>query len=314
MPLLETIVGRGTTASKPAASADNEGYLYFDTDLDKLQRSNGSAWQDVERSDVAGSLDLSGVTIERSIQGVSDYVAAYDASAADERGFPVGQLRMGRGHSIIADECFINSTTDTLEGGVSRAVSGAGADISVGTAEANHPGIVVLSTGTTTTGYCVIGNPNGTLVLLGGGKVRFGIVAKLTTLSDGTNTYTTRLGITEAYNADPVDGVYFRYTHGTNGGEWQGVCRSNSTESTLDTNTAADTSWHTFEFEVNAAASSVEFFIDGSSVGTIATNIPSGAGRTTGFIPASIVKSAGSTARSLSVDAYWAIFEFTTAR
>lgn len=54
MSLLETIIGRGTTAAKPAASADNEGYVYFDTDLDKLQRSNGSAWQDIERADPAG--------------------------------------------------------------------------------------------------------------------------------------------------------------------------------------------------------------------------------------------------------------------
>lgn len=51
MPLLETLIGRGTTASKPAAAAANEGYIYFDTDLDKLQRSNGTSWDDVERAD-----------------------------------------------------------------------------------------------------------------------------------------------------------------------------------------------------------------------------------------------------------------------
>ena len=55
MSLLPTVHGRGTTAAKPAAAAANEGYLYFDTDLDKLQRSNGSAWQDVERADPAAA-------------------------------------------------------------------------------------------------------------------------------------------------------------------------------------------------------------------------------------------------------------------
>lgn len=39
--------GRGTTAAKPAAAAGNTGWLYFDTDLGKLQRSNGAAWEDV---------------------------------------------------------------------------------------------------------------------------------------------------------------------------------------------------------------------------------------------------------------------------
>lgn len=39
-----TAHGYGTTAAKPAASASNSGYLYFDTDLQALQRSNGTAW------------------------------------------------------------------------------------------------------------------------------------------------------------------------------------------------------------------------------------------------------------------------------
>lgn len=43
-----TVHGRGTTASKPAASSSNSGYLYFDTSLQKLQRSNGTTWEDCE--------------------------------------------------------------------------------------------------------------------------------------------------------------------------------------------------------------------------------------------------------------------------
>lgn len=50
----EDLIGRGTTASKPAAGIP--GRLYYDTDLDKLQRDSGSAWQDVEQS-------ASGVTV-----------------------------------------------------------------------------------------------------------------------------------------------------------------------------------------------------------------------------------------------------------
>ena len=43
-----TIIGRGTTAQKPAAAAGNAGWLYFDTTLGKLQRSNGTDWEDCE--------------------------------------------------------------------------------------------------------------------------------------------------------------------------------------------------------------------------------------------------------------------------
>ncbi len=46
--------GRGTTAAKPAAATGNAGYTYFDTDLGKLQRSDGATWQDIAEA-VGGS-------------------------------------------------------------------------------------------------------------------------------------------------------------------------------------------------------------------------------------------------------------------
>jgi len=52
------INGRGTTESKPAASAANVGWLYYDTTLGKLQRSNGTTWEDCE-----GDGSSSGVSI-----------------------------------------------------------------------------------------------------------------------------------------------------------------------------------------------------------------------------------------------------------
>lgn len=57
-----TVLGRGTTASKPAAAAGNAGFLYFDTDLGKLQRSNGSAWQDIAETVGAGSVAWGSIT------------------------------------------------------------------------------------------------------------------------------------------------------------------------------------------------------------------------------------------------------------
>ena len=45
----EDLIGRSNTAGKPAAG--KPGRLWFDTSLDKLQRDNGSAWEDVERTD-----------------------------------------------------------------------------------------------------------------------------------------------------------------------------------------------------------------------------------------------------------------------
>ena len=57
-----TIHGRGTTGAKPAAAAGNAGYLYFDTTLTKLQRSTGSAWEDVAEPGATTSYSLTAST------------------------------------------------------------------------------------------------------------------------------------------------------------------------------------------------------------------------------------------------------------
>lgn len=59
-----TIHGRGTTGAKPAAAAGNAGYLYFDTTLTKLQRSTGSAWEDVAEPGATTSYSLTATTTD----------------------------------------------------------------------------------------------------------------------------------------------------------------------------------------------------------------------------------------------------------
>ena len=56
---------------------------------------------------------------------------------------------------------------------------------------------------------------------------------------------------------------------------WYMRCSNAGTTTSLDTSTAVDTNWHKFTLVINAAASSVEGFIDDVSIGTISTNIPS---------------------------------------
>jgi hypothetical protein len=68
--------------------------------------------------------------------------------------------------------------------------------------------------------------------------------------------------------------------------------------------------WFRLEAIINAAASSVTFYFDGTSVGTITTNIPTPA---TAF-GCSIIKSAGTTARYLFIDYLRLTQGFTTQR
>lgn len=166
----------------------------------------------------------------------------------------------------------------------------------------NRPGVLQLNMGTQGSGFAAI-HGGVVAVELGSAETTFIAPVRLSALSDATDTYTCRVGLGDVNNGDPTDGIMFRYTHGTNSGNWQCIARGASTESVINTSTAPSTSaFQTLKFVVNAAGNSVEFFIDGVSQGTIATaNIPT-TGEFTGIM-AHMFRSAGSSnARSLYMD------------
>ncbi len=130
-------------------------------------------------------------------------------------------------------------------------------------------------------------------------------------LPDGVNTGDLRCGFFDSNTAtESVDAVMFR---SVDGGNFFAVCRSNNTETTVDTGVAPvlDTFMH-FVVQVNAAATSVTFQIytapvDGSAPtslysGTIATNIPTGAGRQVGHGAKVLRVAATAVALGLNID------------
>lgn len=167
----------------------------------------------------------------------------------------------------------------------------------------NHSGFLELSLGTTTSGRAgIVMNDNTQCFQFGVNPNQSQACVKLGTLSDGTDTYTAWTGYNDTATGNGVDMVAFRYTHGTNSGRWEAVCRSNSSETATDTGIAAETSsFHTFEIFINAAGNSVTFYIDGSLVATVTTNIPTGSARTLGWLTGG-VKSAGTTNRKIVSD------------
>lgn len=201
--------------------------------------------------------------------------------------------------------------------------SGTGADVdtNVRASEVNHPGIASLTTGTTTTGYASIVSRYASGILLGGGAWRLRAIFLVPALSDGTDTYTLHVGFGDSQVAgNPTDGIFLRYTHGTNSGKFEAVTRSNGTETATDTGvTVAIDTWYRLDIVVNEDASEVEFWLreadtgDSNLVATNTTNIPSGTGRETA-VQASILKSAGTTARLAHVDYLGGRCEFTTQR
>lgn len=175
----------------------------------------------------------------------------------------------------------------------------------------NRVGILSLETGTTTTGRAAILAP--LALFFGGGEAEFQATVQIPDLSDGTETYSFRIGFIDSATADATDGVYFEYDTGQSA-NWR-ICAANNgsrSKTTTSVAVAAD-AWINLRIVVNAAGTSAEFFVNGVSVGTISAQIPATAGRLTGP-GAMILKSAGSTNRAVWIDWVWSRILFTTPR
>lgn len=168
------------------------------------------------------------------------------------------------------------------------------------TAAENAFGEIIQQTGTTTTGYSgLYYAQNDVLVGNGTAWVAAARLATASSLSTSGEEYVCTFGFSDTLNAagEPVDGVYFVYRRAVDGDFWVCVTRSNSTETKTVTSVAPTYStMKIFRIEINSGGTSVDFKIDGSTVATHTTNIPTGAGRQTG-IGWKIEKSAGTTTR-----------------
>ena len=214
---------------------------------------------------------------------------------------------------------FTDPAIPAITTNLKAAAAGTGAFIGGNTIDPrDHPGIWTLNTGTTAVGRVFIhtiagGTTIGTL-RLGGGITRVGTWLRTgPTLSTGGERYTLRAGLSSITLPNIIaEGVTFEYDDSQNGGRWQAICGdAPSVETSVDTGvTVAVDTWYKLEFEVNAAATSVEFFIDDASVATITTNIPSG-GADHLFYSTHIMKLIGTTARELHIDAMYAYQEIS---
>ncbi len=180
-----------------------------------------------------------------------------------------------------------------------------------------HPGIANNASFAANSAFIKMQNAAGTAVsqiVLGGGALSVNWVVKLAALSDGTNTYTFRCGLGDTTNADEVNGVYFEYSNGLNSGNWVGKTASASSRTPANSAVAAiNSAYVNLGITVNAAATSVGFFINGVQIANspLALTIP-----TAPLFPfVDIVRSAGTiAASSILVDLFYLTQTLTTPR
>lgn len=166
-----------------------------------------------------------------------------------------------------------------------------------------HPGIW-KRTLASSSGYSTLTPSNNAFFTpMGGGKCVSEWMVYLSNLSDGTDTFSLRAGLgNQTSNADFTDGVYFYYTHSNNSGQWSARCVNNSSATQLDSNVSvAAATWYRLTAVVNSAGTSAEFFVNGTSIGTISTNIPTAYPRIVGPVIQD-VRTAGTATRYLITD------------
>jgi len=134
-------------------------------------------------------------------------------------------------------------------------------------------------------------------------------------LSTSAQRFMLALGFTD-FPGDATDGCYFRYSDNINTGKWQGVCRSGGagSEVTCDAlTTVAINTWYRLTVVVNAAGTSVDFQINGTSKCQITSSIPTTATHETAWADA-ITKNIGTTDRFFDIDYIDVLGQFGSAR
>lgn len=192
--------------------------------------------------------------------------------------------------------------------------SGTGSGASKVLATAGHFGIVSMSTGTATTGRSGLFEDLGNTVG-GSGSITFEWQILIPNLADVTDDYTLYVGAATHVNLEPSNGVYFEYNRSASA-NWRAATAAGGSR-TKDVGstpvTVAANTWVTLKATLNAGSTLATFWINGTQLTTINTNLPSGTGQS--WSPAMfILKTAGTTSRSVYADYNYTLINFTTPR
>jgi hypothetical protein len=173
--------------------------------------------------------------------------------------------------------------------------------------DAEHPGTIGLYSPIGSNLYTMLThgvNSTGDAYLFGGGEYELNCICKIPTLSVAGQVLTIKIGYDTSVS-NPVDttGIWFKYTHTLNSGMWTINTEQSGVQTSANTSSTVDTDWHKYTIIVNAAGTSVSFFIDDVEVtnSPITTNIPVTTGQECG-IKFTVDNGAGSNLRGLFID------------
>jgi len=219
-----------------------------------------------------------------------------------------GSGSSGSASSIVLFDDFISNTAVGNIGWTSSSVSGGVASIVA--SESNHQGILSLSTGaSSSSAYSNLFLGTNTLYL-GNGILTLEFLIRFPTLASDVEDYIVRFGLGDSVNDDHDDGIWLEYNR-SNSLYWL-MCVNDAGTATKTASTAivAENTWIKLKIIVNAAADTITYYVNGSSIGTKTSGYS-----LSGFSPRlGILKTVGSSARILNMDYFSMNYALTTER
>jgi hypothetical protein len=183
--------------------------------------------------------------------------------------------------------------------------------VNITAGNATNPGIFTVTQATAASRSIIQLQPNA--ILFGSADYYFEALVSIPTLATAGEDFIASIGFNDTGAFDGggacTDGAYFRYNRGVNGVNWQTLTTSNTSATTTNTSTAIVAATYYRLTIVVTGSTQVDFYVNGTKIDTIISNIPSGAGRQTGPL-LKIDKIAGTGASSLTVDyvSFYAFF------
>lgn len=175
-------------------------------------------------------------------------------------------------------------------------------------------GILQLNTGSTSSGRASADRTQNSM-LLGTGKITIRTRVQFLNLSTASEEYIAFVGLSDKIDGtDATDGVYFRYQRTSGGDFWQCITANSNSLTVQTTGVAiAINTWYNLAIIINAAGTSAEFYINGTLVQTITTNLPTASGRFTNEVLC-MFKTFGSSGRTMYADYWFFRQELTNSR
>lgn len=180
--------------------------------------------------------------------------------------------------------------------------------------DSGHQGLFELETGSTNAGSASISLGSGStpVILLGGGNLYWESVVNIQNLATvGVEDYTLYFGLHDGwiFTSPPNNGFYFTYLVDTSA-NWIINSANGGTRTTTTSATAVASGWTKLGIAYNLGTTTATFYVNGTSIGTIATNIS-----TNPITPTwTVFKTAGTTNRVFYIDYVDLMINFTTPR